>query len=49
MYAYSKELISCMMAMLSTVAYSKNGDTRLTGVMDEKYCRSPPSLSWDVK
>ena len=36
-YCYSKELIAYMMAMVSTVAYAKTGDTRITGVMDEEY------------
>ena len=36
-YAYSKELIAYMKAMLSTVAYAKTGDTRITGVMVEEY------------
>ena len=34
---YSKELVAYIMAILSTVAYHKSGDPRITGVMDEAY------------
>ena len=36
-YWYSKELVAYIMAILSTVAYHKSGDPRITGVMDEAY------------
>ena len=36
-YWYSKELVAYIMAILSTVAYNKSGDPRITGVMDEAY------------
>ncbi len=36
-YYYSKELLAYLTAMLSTVVYSKTGDSRITGVMDEDY------------
>ena len=36
-YCYSKELVAYIMAILSTVAYHKSGDPRITGVMDEAY------------
>ena len=36
-YWYSKELVAYILAILSTVAYHKSGDPRITGVMDEAY------------
>ncbi len=36
-YYYSKELIAYLTAMLATVPYSKTGDPRITGLMDEEY------------
>jgi hypothetical protein len=36
-YFYSKELIAYLTAMLATVPYSKTGDPRITGLMDEEY------------
>ena len=36
-YWYSKELVAYIMAILSTVAYHKTSDPRITGVMDEAY------------
>ena len=39
-YWYSKELVAYIMAILSTVAYHKSGDPRITGVMDEAYAEA---------
>ena len=36
-YWYSKELVAYIMAILSTVAYHKTSDPRITAVMDEAY------------
>ena len=39
-YWYSKELVAYIMAILSTVAYHKSGDPRITCVMDEAYAEA---------
>ena len=36
-YFYSKELVAYLTAMLSTVPYSKTGDARINGLLDEQY------------